>query len=351
MKILFDFGHPADVHYFKHLISYLKERGDQVQVLAREKDVTSELLDAYRIPYISKGKGGIGFFDRIEYTVKSIQLLRATMHSFDPDIVISHASPYLAAVAAIHRVPHIMFNDTEGALFFKKIVTYLKPRVYSPESFRQKIGKNLNTFHSYMELAYLHPDLFEPDKSVIPEGREEFVLLRFVANRATHDIGHVHLNDQFKRELVDKLGEHTRVWISSEDDLPDDLKPYKLNVHPSKIHDVIANASLVVGDGATVCSEAAMLGVPSIFINQNDLGYITELDQKYRLVDHFGAGKQDCQKALERALSLLQDSNRSVVFAQRREKMLRDKKNLTEIMIQIVENTASEIGVKSPISG
>ena len=68
MKFLFDIGHPADVHYFRNTISYLRERVHELILFARDKDVTLDLLKAYNIDYISKGKGGKGIFDRISYT-------------------------------------------------------------------------------------------------------------------------------------------------------------------------------------------------------------------------------------------------------------------------------------------
>ena len=51
MRILFDLGHPAHVHYFKYLIKLLKKNGNQILIIAREKDVTHHLLETmeYRI--------------------------------------------------------------------------------------------------------------------------------------------------------------------------------------------------------------------------------------------------------------------------------------------------------------
>lgn len=277
----------------------------------------------------------------LAYTLKSIQEIRKSIQSFKPDICISHASPYLAFVTSTKRIPHIMFNDTEGAFLFHQIVKYLKPSVYSPDSFAEEV--DLHTFPSFMELAYLHPDVFQVDEAISEKmGRKKYILLRFVANKATHDIGHVHLNDEYKRELVKTLEMYGEVKISSEDSLPQDLLPYKLDVHPSKIHDVIAGASLLVGEGATMCSEAAMLGVPSVFINQNKLGYITELDEKYELIDHFMANQEGRRQALARALALLKDPNTKEVYKHRRQKMLGDKQNLTELMINIVEKMISD---------
>ena len=51
MRILFDMGHPAHVHFFKNAIWELEKQGHEVKVTARDKDVTLELLEAYGIPY------------------------------------------------------------------------------------------------------------------------------------------------------------------------------------------------------------------------------------------------------------------------------------------------------------
>lgn len=346
MNILFDFGHPADVHYFKNLIFYLKRNGHQVEVVARDKDVTQDLLEAYQIPYINKGKGGTGIFDRAGYTVKSLLMIRKMIRDFKPDICISHASPYLAVTAAYHQVPHIMFNDTEGAPFFNQVVKYLKPHVYTPASFNSNLeDRYLKRFDSYMELAYLHPEMYTPDPGVKDRLGDDYVLLRFVANKATHDFGHKHLDQDYKIELVKKLSDISTVWISSETPLSGQLASYGLHLPPSNIHDVVANANLVVSEGASLCSEAAMLGVPSIFLNENKLGYITELENRYHLVEQYTPGRSGRDEAIERAVSIASKPGLNKIYTRRRKKMLRDKKNLTKLMIQIVERTASERGL------
>ena len=40
MKILLGIGHPADVHFFKYFINDLKNKGHEVYVAAREKEIT-----------------------------------------------------------------------------------------------------------------------------------------------------------------------------------------------------------------------------------------------------------------------------------------------------------------------
>ena len=339
MKILFDIGHPANVHYFRNLIKWAEKEGHQYLLLARDKDVTLQLLKEYQIPFQNKGIGGEAYVDRLIYTIKSLYKINQSVRDFKPDICISHASPYLAVVAAFRGIKHIMFNDTERALLFKQIVKYCKPEVFSPNSFIGKENSDFEIFPSYMELAYLHPDFFSITESegIVDKLGKKFTLLRFVANNAAHDMGTEYISDGFKRDLVKKFREYGNVWITSESRLPDDLLKFKLNVAPSEIHKVIASAMLLVGDSATMSSEAAMLGVPSIFINQNKLGYITELEEKYGLVQHFMPDHKGCKKAMEASVAILENDNRKNLYQKRREVMLKNKINLTDYMIRTVK--------------
>ena len=75
MRILFDLGHPAHVHYFKFLIRLLEKNGNQVLIVARGKDVTHRLLKNYGIPYLSRGKGSKSLLGKFFYLFKANRLL------------------------------------------------------------------------------------------------------------------------------------------------------------------------------------------------------------------------------------------------------------------------------------
>ena len=131
---------------------------------------------------------------------------------------------------------------------------------------------------------------------------------------------------------------------------PDDLVPCRLRLPAEKLHDAIAHAALLVGDSATMSTEAAVLGVPSVFINENRLGYIREMDEKYGLVKHFMSDKKGCEAALEAALSILQDESRTTLYRSRRDGMLGEKKNMTKIMVRIVEQLLKERDISQTIN-
>jgi len=65
MRILIDISHPAHVHFFKHASRIWQEHGHAVKFVARNKEITFQLLEDYQIPYrglstIRKGLAGLG---------------------------------------------------------------------------------------------------------------------------------------------------------------------------------------------------------------------------------------------------------------------------------------------------
>lgn len=338
MKILVDIGHPAHVHYFRNLIGILEKDGVEFRVLARDKEVTYDLLRAYGIPYTSKGPGGRAFFDRVDYTMRSLILIGREVRSFNPDLCISFFSPYLSLISAWYKLPHIMFNDTENQLLFRLSMKIFSARIYSPESFIKPDKDHQVLIPSFMELAYLHPDVYSPDSSICEFTGEDYILLRFVSDKASHDLGNHSINKEEKIKMYRQLAQYKKVWISSEDPLPDELIPYRLTVPPEKIHDVIAHASLLIGGSGTMSSEAAMLGVPSIFIHDNELGYIKELNEKYGLVYQYPGDSTGIELSIKKAISILANGISKTEFLDRRDKMLKEKKNMTNEMIDIVKS-------------
>ena len=49
---------------------------------------------------------------------------------------------------------------------------------------------------------------------------------------------------------------------------------YQLNISPEKMHDLMANARFLVTEGATMASEAFVLGIPYLYLNPLKCGNI-----------------------------------------------------------------------------
>jgi Uncharacterized protein conserved in archaea len=193
-----------------------------------------------------------------------------------------------------------------------------------------------------MELCYLHPNYFTPDPSILDllqlKRDEKYIIIRFVSWNASHDVGHSGLSLEMKHKAVKELSKYAKVFISSEGELPDDLKQYQIKIPPERMHDVLAFATLLYGESATMASECACLGTPSIFHDNNGRGYTDEEEKKYGLVFNYSESFLDQEMSLKKAIELLNTPNLKQKWQERRQRMLSDKIDVTAFMVWFIEN-------------
>lgn len=280
MKILVDIGHPAHVHYFRHFIKKMEKEGHEFLISARDKDVTLELLRAYKMPFFNRGKGRDSLLGKIRYMfLADFKLLKLT-RKFKADAYLSFASPYAAQVAWLRRKPHIAFDDTEHAKVARKFYLPFSKYVYTPFCFELNLGPKQRRFNSFMELAYLHPNVMEPTPENHPDiPKRKYVFLRFIAWTANHDVGQSGLDIETKRSIVNRLKDDYQLLISAEGEFPDEFKAYQVQISPISIHHVLKNAELFIGEGATMAVESAFLGTPAIYVNSLNAGTLNEVEK------------------------------------------------------------------------
>jgi predicted glycosyltransferase len=82
-----------------------------------------------------------------------------------------------------------------------------------------------------------------------------------------------------------------------------------------------------------MASEAAVLGVPAIFLSTSTRGYTNEQEHKYRLV--YGFSEQD--QALAKAQELLHRPDLCSQWQKRRIRMLDEVTDVTAHVVDVVE--------------
>lgn len=338
MKIFIDIGHPAHVHYFRNFIKIMESKGHKFLISARDKEVAHNLLQAHDLNYVSRGKGKNGLIGKFIYIFQADYLLVKFARKFNPDLFLSFSSPYAAHVSKLLRKPHIAFDDTEHAKLGHMLYGPFTEVILSPSCFYAPFSKKQVFFDSYMEMCYLHPKYFVPnDQILINLGlskQKKYVILRFVSWSANHDIGQHGLSYYTKKRLISELSNYAKVFISSEENLPSEFEAYKLTVPPEKLHDVLAFASLYIGEGSTTASECSVLGTPNVYVNSLRIGYCEEQQDKYSLCYNF---KSD-DGVVEKAIELLTNENLRSDLEENHKRMLSDKINSTDFMVWFVEN-------------
>ena len=116
-----------------------------------------------------------------------------------------------------------------------------------------------------------HPAYFTPNPEVLHylgiNKEDKYAIVRFVSWDATHDRGRKGFSEQDKIHLVKLLDKYYKVFISSEKELPVELDQFRIGVPFEKMHDVLYYAAIYVGEGATMASEAGILGTPAIYVS------------------------------------------------------------------------------------
>lgn len=338
MRILIDIGHPAHVHYFREMAKILSARGHDLLFTARDKEMTIDLLKLYNLHYIIIGKpfkSKVGkIFGLIYFTMK----LLVVGLKYKADIYLN-ATHYSAIVAFILRKPHIALEDTfnmEQVMLYLPFTSVILTGDYN----HPLLGMKEINYSGYQELAYLHPNRFQLKKEILKElnvaENEKYVIVRFVSWNASHDFGHQGMSLEQKKKLVSLLKKYGKVFITSERKLPEELEPYRIRISPDKIHHAIAFAALLYGESATMASEAAVLGTPSIFIDSTGRYYTTDIENRYNLVFNFSEDFQAQEKSIKKAIEILGQDD--YIWKKRRDDLLRDKIDVTALLIWFVEN-------------
>jgi uncharacterized protein len=341
MRILIDVGHPSDVHLFRFFHEEMSRRNHQVLFTARDKEFTINLLEAYKFKYYSYGKPYRSFLGKLFGILKFDYQLFKLAKRFKPDIFFCHGSFYSSHVAFLLRKPFITFEDTgnlEQILLYK----WFSDVILTPDSFVRNLGKKQIRFKGTKELAYLHPNQFVPDKSVLEEigvkTGERFVLLRFVGWNASHDFGHSGISYENKIKVIHEISKIAKVFISSETQLPEEISHLKINIAPERILSVMYYADLLYGESATMASECAIMGTPAIFVNNAFISYTQEQEVKYDLVYNFTESPEDQEKSILKAIELLKTPDLKDAWRIKHIKLLNEKIDLTAFMVWFIEN-------------
>ncbi len=347
---LFHLGHPAHFHLFKNVIQHFRTQGDRVSVLIKKKDILEELMQRSGIPYINilpEGRKDTKLGMIAGMLKRDWRLLLYCLRN-RPDFLIG-TSVEIGHVGTLLGIPSINVNedDAEVVPLYSRLSYPWCSHILSPSSCDNgKWESKSIKYQGYHELAYLHPAHFTPDEAVvrqyIPDSKPYF-LIRFAKLTAHHDKGIQGIDNELASQIVERLKLQGQVYITSERALNPAFEPHRLAIDPLDIHHVMAFAEMYIGDSQTMAAEAGVLGVP--FIRFNDfvgrIGYLAELEGQYEL--GYGIRTKDRDKLLDRVNDLLSQKDLKAIFAQRRQIMLAEKRDVATFLIEFLENYPASV--------
>jgi predicted glycosyltransferase len=337
MRLLIEAHHPAHIHFFRNAVGLWRDRGDDVLLLGRDRDVMKKLLAAYtHIPFeiLTTQRKNNRF--PMEEMLQRQAKVAAKIVTFRPDVVLSLMGSYTQSAALLRR-PNVIFTDSEFQSFNHRIAHPFATRIYTPQCFWKNLGRKQVRYRGYHELAFLHPARFTPSASVLATmGNPEpgsYVVLRMSAWNTLHDIGKKGFGDFFD-EFMSELTRRARVYLVPEGGaLPEKWESHRLRIPPERFHDALAFARLVVTEGASTASESACLGVPAVYLNTTERGYLNDQERRYGLVANF----TDARAALKKTLELLDAPHDPARYRTARDRLVADHIDVTEYVVREID--------------
>lgn len=348
MRYVITIQHPAHVHFFRETIARLEATNHDVHVFTRNRPMAVSLLDSYDIDhevlscrFDSRAKMVVGQF-RFE-----VELIRR-VRRLNPDVLAAIGGLGIAHASILSDVRTIIFTDTEHATVTNALAFPFADRICTPDCYETDIGSKQHRYPGYHELAYLHPNRFDPDPTLLSgiglDPNDRFVILRLVDWNAVHDVGGGGFTDLGSVvEALEATG--VEVFITAEGDIPDAVERCRLPVDPDRIHHLLYYADLFIGEGATMAAESAVLGTPALFVSTIRLGYTAELEDTYGLVRNY-AGPNRQAEAITAGIAMLDEYDQRA-WDRRRARLLADKIDTTAFVLeQLTEGAASTSGTR-----
>lgn len=347
MNILFATGHPAQIHNYRVVREQLLRHGHQVFWLASKKDISDDLLKAYGIEYTQLKRPGKGVLAKLITLMQNAWITAKAIRENKIDIVVSRLNPGVVLAAFLMGKRQIGMSDTEAAGIYDFIFSKLVGALITSSSFERILRKDQIRIKANIELYYLHPNYFHHNREHvyqllnIPVGTP-YVVIRFVGGSAFHDAGHKSFEESKKIELVRAIKPFAQVFISSEKELTTELKTYQIKIPYEMIHEVLAEAKLFFGEGASMASESAMLGTPAIYVNDLWAGYTND-EERAGLLYSFKVDSQS--QSITKAVELLKDEHLKETTRQRRMRFLKDKIDPVAFLTWFIENYPKSKGI------
>lgn len=255
------------------------------------------------------------------------------------DNIITYVGKTLSITSIVTNEDDYVLNKAFCDATYPYASRILTPNIcdVGPFSYK-KIG-----YDGYQKLAYLHPARFKPDSKLLEnylEPNKKYFLIRIVSFHAIHDF---HLNASgFTESILDEviciLKGHGQIILSSEETISPKYEKYISKIPIELFHHALYHCSLFITDSQSMSVEAAMLGVPSIKFNSHvgTVSICEEIEKKYGL--NIGVHSSQKEQLIETIQKTIESHDIKKVFRERRERMLREKIDVTQFFFWLLTN-------------
>ena len=280
MKIWIDLTNSPHVNFFTGMIREL-QRDHEVLLTCRPLSNTVELLELKGFAYHVVGKhyGQNKSKKVLGFGVRIVQLYRF-LRNRAPDVAISHSSFYSPVVGRMLGIPVIYLNDNEHAagnrisfLFADRIMV---PEFLDLKKVERQWAKHakVSPYPGVKEGVYLWD--YSPSLGTFTlddQGSRSVIFVRPEPWTAQYYRGIRNFIDQLLLDLKERFKIVLLPRGKAQEDYYRDGRFAGITVPEKSISlsEIMALCDLFIGAGGTMTREAAVLGIPTISIYQDDL--------------------------------------------------------------------------------
>ncbi len=276
MKIWIDLTNAPHVRFFKNIIEYFQDQGEEVIITGRKFGDIHKLMDLFGFEFISIGKHGVTLGQKLEESTLRAHELSKLIIKEKPDVAISKHSIELPRVTFGLNIPSVYVLDNEHALAANKLTLPLCNRIIMPQAIDMwtllRVGADPNKIISYKGTSeIIHFKNFEYNENIFEDlsldlKKEKTILMRPEPSLASY------LDADCRKSVltpvVDVLEQHANILViprfKEQEEIFKDYNNVTIIKPPVDTFSLMKKCDLMIGAGGTMNREAAIVGTPVI---------------------------------------------------------------------------------------
>ena len=297
----------AHLNFFKNAIYTLKEEGYNIEICYLKRGKLREVLmkeyPSFSLTQIGKhSKSKIGKIRMVaEKTLRALNYLKKQK----PDFIVAVGDFILALTSKVLRIPNAIFYDDYEFKINYELSRFFGDKIIVPFPLPQE--KKVLKYHSFKELAYIHPKYYKPNLNIIKKlgfTENDYIFIREVAG-ISPNYSHLVENSLIRPiKYLHKNGH--RIILSLEDKTKKNFyTPYCIVLEEplEDIYSIMKYALFSITSGDSMARESALLGVPTIYTGGRNM----KVNQP--LIDWGGIYKIESFNEICDKIELLLDKN------------------------------------------
>ena len=276
LKIWIDITNAPHVRFFKDVIKYLSDQGEDLLITGRHFGDIHKLMDAYGIDFISVGKHGVSLKDKLKESTHRVDELVDIISNEKIDVAVSKHSIELPRISYGLAIPSLYVLDNEHATAANKLTLPLCNRIISPKVIDMwklmEYGADPNKIIHYNGTSELmHFKSFKYNENVFEDMGLDLKLSKTILMRPEPSLASYLDADCSKSVLspiVDVLKDYANILVlprfKEQAEIFEGIENLTILEPPVDTSSIIKRSDLVIGAGGTMNREAAVLQTPVI---------------------------------------------------------------------------------------